>query len=53
MATLINENLTILLNNLINENLSKSLTKLEGRFQQEQTDLSSIFIKAEILKSND
>jgi len=53
MATLINENLTILLNNLFNENLSKNLTKLEGRFQQEQTDLSSIFIKAEILKSID
>ena len=51
MATLVNDSLTLLFNNLINENLSKSLTKLEGRFQREQTDLSSIVIRAEILKS--
>jgi hypothetical protein len=51
MATQTNENLLLLLSNLINENLSKNLNKLEGRFQREQTDLSSIKIQAEILKS--
>jgi hypothetical protein len=50
-STNIKENLLILFNNLTNENLSKNLTKLEGRFQREQTDLSSIKIQAEILKS--
>jgi hypothetical protein len=51
MATQIKENLLLLFSNLINENLSKNLTKLEGRFQREQTDLSTIIIQSEILKS--
>ena len=52
MATLTLENLNTLLTNLINENLSKNLKKLEGRFQQEQTDLSSISTQSEKLISN-
>jgi hypothetical protein len=52
MATLTQDNLNTLLTNLINENLSKNLKKLEGRFQQEQSDLSSISTQSEKLISN-
>lgn len=52
MATLTQENLNTLLTNLINENLSKNLKKLEVRFQREQSDLTSISTQSEKLISN-
>lgn len=51
MITQTQEDLLLMMNNLFNENLSKNLAKLEGRFQREQTELSSMIIQAEILKS--